>query len=85
MFEPDNEGYGLYGFNPQALDPQATNAINTEIISPLLTLAKRASKDKYTPSDVQNIVQRMARLTFTREEGSVNIEELLQRDLDLLG
>jgi hypothetical protein len=29
MFEPDNEGYGLYGFNPHALDPQATNAINT--------------------------------------------------------
>ena len=85
MFQPDNEGYGLYGFNAQALDPQATNAINTEVISTLQTLAQRASKDRYISSELPDLVQRLARQTFTREEGSVRIEELLQRDLDLLG
>ena len=47
MFEEDNEGYGLYGFNQAALDPQATNAINTQLVSMVLPLA--ATPKKMTP------------------------------------
>jgi hypothetical protein len=49
MFEPDNEGYGLYGFNSFTLDPQATNAINTEVVTNLKALAKKAEKSKKLP------------------------------------
>ena len=41
MFENDNEGYGINGYNPHSLDPQSTNAINTEVIGPLREMAKR--------------------------------------------
>ena len=44
MFEEDNEGYGLYGFNEAALDPQATNAINTELVTILRPLGIPSKK-----------------------------------------
>ncbi len=46
MFEEDNEGFGLYGYNQHSLDPQTTNAINTEIVTPLKNLSKKAQKSK---------------------------------------
>jgi hypothetical protein len=40
MFEEDNEGYGINGYNQHSEDPQCTNAINTEIISNICALTK---------------------------------------------
>lgn len=40
MFEEDNEGYGINAYNQGCEDPQATNAINTEILTKINSLKK---------------------------------------------
>lgn len=67
MFEPDNEGYGLYGFNPHVLDPQATNAINTELVTFLqpLTTIKKLRPPEYC-AKVCELSQRLLRQNFLR-------------------
>lgn len=67
MFEEDNEGYGLYGFNPHSLDPQSTNAINTELVTALepFAAASKKTKDPYNIK-VAELTQRLLRQTFTK-------------------
>lgn len=66
MFEEDNEGYGLYGFNPHSLDPQSTNAINTELVTALEPFAaSKKTKDSYSIK-VAELTQRLLRQTFIK-------------------
>lgn len=44
MFEEDNEGYGINGYNQHSEDPQSTNAINTEIITNIRSLSRADKK-----------------------------------------
>ena len=68
MFEEDNEGYGLYGFNQMILDPQATNAINTELISYLKPLTTSLKKNNIYKKRVSELSQRLSRQTFLKME-----------------
>lgn len=86
MFEPDNEGYGLYGFNPHSLDPQATNAINTELVTllqPLLASGKKARTQE--GQQIREITERLLRQTFLKLEGVPPLEELLLNDFNCFG
>ena len=77
MFEEDNEGYGLYGFNPQTMDPQATNAINTELGS----ILRKLIKPKQIKGIRAEMIERLCRQTFMKIEGIPSLDELLLQDL----
>lgn len=66
MFEEDNEGYGLYGFNPHTFDPQATNAINTELVTSLQPLAQQKNAKTEYAKQVVELSQRLLRQTFMK-------------------
>jgi hypothetical protein len=83
MFEEDNEGYGLYGFNNQTFDPQATNAINTELFTTLQPLTKTAKNASDYDKKVAELSRRLCRQTFLKMEGTAPFSELLQQDLEL--
>lgn len=53
MFEADNEGFGMNSFNPSSEDPQCSNAINTELLTYLKTIAETI---KNLPKQYQQII-----------------------------
>ena len=73
MFEEDNEGYGLYGFNQMILDPQATNAINTELISYLKPL---------TTSLKKNNIYKKVKLDLSDQKLNLIIKNKIHAELD---
>ena len=40
MLDPENEGYGLQSYNQALEDPQASNAINSSLVSELELIEK---------------------------------------------
>lgn len=81
MFEQDNEGYGINAYNQGCEDPQATNAINTEILTNINALKKPSKFTKDYQKQITDYILRFNRQTFMRIEGTPALDSLLQDDL----
>lgn len=81
MFEEDNEGYGLHGFNAHTLDPQATNALHTELVTIIHPLAIESKRSNDYQLKVAELVNRLCRQTFQKPEGYPGLDYLFNEDL----